>query len=53
LGVVPVANHEEYYEGENGGFPQVQIVVNFMSFMSPCMSDSFVHQKCSIYALTN
>jgi hypothetical protein len=29
-----MANHKEYYEGEGGGFPQVEAVV---SFMSPCM----------------
>jgi hypothetical protein len=45
-----VAKHREYYKGEGGGFPQVRIVVNLVS---PCLSDSSVHQKCSNYALTN
>ncbi len=30
----PVAKHKEYYKGEGGGFPQVQIVV---SLVSPCL----------------
>jgi len=29
-----MAKHKEYYKGEGGGFPQVQIVVNLMS---PCL----------------
>ncbi len=48
----PVARHKEYYKGEGGGFPQVRAVV---SLMIPCLpiAHSFVHQKCSNYALTN
>jgi hypothetical protein len=29
-----MAEHNEYYKGEGGYFPQVQVVV---SFVSPCM----------------
>jgi hypothetical protein len=31
LGAGPMAKHRKYYKREGGGFPQVQIVVNFMS----------------------
>jgi len=34
LGVTPVAKHKEYYKKKGDGFPQVWVVV---SFMSPCM----------------
>jgi len=34
LGVGHVARHRVYYKGEGGGFPQVQVV---MSFMSSCL----------------
>ncbi len=34
LDATSMANHKEYYKGEGGGFPQVRVVVNFMS---PCM----------------
>ncbi len=30
----PMATHKEYYKGEGDGFPQIQVVV---SFVSPCM----------------
>jgi len=35
LGVAPMANHKEYYKGEGGGFPQVQVVVSHMSLCMP------------------
>ncbi len=41
LGVAHVANHREYYKGENGGFPQVWAV---MSLMNLCM---FVVHPCT------
>jgi hypothetical protein len=31
LGVGPVAGHRVYYKGEDGGFPQVQVVVSLVS----------------------
>jgi hypothetical protein len=34
LDAAPMANHKEYYKGEGGGFPQVQVVVNLVN---PCM----------------
>jgi hypothetical protein len=53
LNVALMVNHKEYYKGEGGGFLQVQVVVNLVNPMSPCMLVSSVHQKCSNYALTN
>jgi hypothetical protein len=50
LGVGPVAKYIVYYKGEGGGFPQVQVVV---SFVSPCLPALFMHQRWSNYALTN
>jgi hypothetical protein len=51
FGCNPVVNHKEYYKGEGANFPQVWVMV---SLESSCMPrDSFVHQKCSHYALTN
>jgi hypothetical protein len=44
LGAGFVAMHREYYKGEGDGFPQVWVMVNFVS---PCC------QKCSDYPLTN
>jgi len=35
LGVGPVAKHKVYYKGEGGGFPQVWIVVSFVSSSLP------------------
>jgi hypothetical protein len=35
LGAGPVARHRVYYKGEGGGFPQVQVVVSFMSSCLP------------------
>ncbi len=29
-----MANHMEYYKGESGGFPQVWVVVSFVSIVS-------------------
>jgi hypothetical protein len=34
LDVAPMANHKEYYKGEDGGFPQVRAMVNLVN---PCM----------------
>jgi hypothetical protein len=34
LGAGPVAKHKEYYKGEGGDFPEVWVVV---SFVSPCL----------------
>jgi hypothetical protein len=31
LGVGPVARHKVYYKGESDGFPQVPLVVSFVS----------------------
>jgi len=31
LDVGPVAKHKVYYKGEGGGFPQVRVVVSFVS----------------------
>ncbi len=39
-------NHKEYHKGEGGGFPQVWVMVSLVY-------GSFVHHKCSNYALTN
>jgi len=40
LGVVPMVNLKEYYKGEGGGFPQIQVMVNFMNscmaMIRPC-----------------
>jgi hypothetical protein len=51
LGVVLVASHIEYYKGEGGGFPPSP------SYGESCESmygyGSYVHQKCSNYALIN
>ncbi len=30
-----MANHKEYYEGEGGGFPQIQVMMSFMSLCMP------------------
>jgi len=35
LGVGPMSRHKEYYKGEGGGFPQVQVVVSLMSLCLP------------------
>ncbi len=51
LGASPVARHKEYYKGEGGGFPQVQVVVSLVKSM--LVRGSFMQQKCSDYALTN
>jgi hypothetical protein len=34
LGASPVARHIVYYKGENGGFRQIQAMVNLMN---PCL----------------
>jgi hypothetical protein len=31
LAATLMASHKEYYKGEGGGFPQVQVVVSLMS----------------------
>jgi hypothetical protein len=31
LGAGPMARHKVYYKGENDGFPQVHVVVSFVS----------------------
>jgi hypothetical protein len=31
FGTSPMATHKVYYNGEGGGFPQVQVVVNLVS----------------------
>ncbi len=31
LGVAPMVIHREHYKGEGGGFPQILVVVNFVS----------------------
>jgi hypothetical protein len=41
LGANLVARHKEYYKGESGDFPQVQVVVNLVS---PCL---FVARPCT------
>jgi hypothetical protein len=51
LGVSPVARHREYYKGEGGGFPPS--LGRGESCESMFAHGSFVHQKCSNYALTN
>jgi hypothetical protein len=35
LGVAPMVNYREYYKGEVGGFPQVRVVVSFISLCMP------------------
>jgi len=35
LGVGPVARHKVYYKGEGGAFPQVWVMVNFVSLSLP------------------
>jgi len=35
LGVGPIARHIEYYKGEGGGFPQVQVVMSLISSWLP------------------
>jgi hypothetical protein len=47
LGVGLVAKHKEYYKGEGGDFPQVWVMV---SFVSPCLP---VACPWTNYALTN
>jgi hypothetical protein len=51
LDVGPMANHRVYYKGEGGGFPQVWVVVNFVSLSLPVTHLST--KKCYSYALTN
>jgi len=51
LGVGPVARHRIYYKGKGGGFPQVRGCGESCESEFAC--GSFVHQKCSSYALTN
>ncbi len=34
LDVGPMARHKEYYKGEGGGFPQIQVVMNLVN---PCL----------------
>ncbi len=40
FGCSPMANHKEYYKGESGGFPQIQVVVSLvnlnMHVVHPC-----------------
>jgi len=31
FGCSPMANHREYYKGEGGGFPQVQVVASLVN----------------------
>ncbi len=40
LDVGPVANHNIYYKGEGGGFPQVQPVVSLVSSSLPVVRPS-------------
>jgi hypothetical protein len=35
LGASPVDRHKEYYKGEDGGFPQVWVVMNLVSLCLP------------------
>ncbi len=35
LDVTPVERHREYYKAEGGGFPQVRVVVSFVSLRLP------------------
>jgi hypothetical protein len=45
-----MARHKEYYKGEGGGFPSP----GHGEFCEIVFAHgSFVHQKCSNYALTN
>jgi hypothetical protein len=50
LGADPVVKHIIYYKGEGGGFPQVRVVV---SFVSPCLPMVCPCTKCFNYALSN
>ncbi len=36
LGATPVARHKEYYKWENGGFPQVWVVMSFLIHVWMC-----------------
>ncbi len=38
LGVGPMARHIVYYKGEGGGFPQLQVMVSFVSTNLPVVS---------------
>jgi hypothetical protein len=38
LGAGPVARHRVYYKEEDGGFPQVQVVVSLVSLSLPMAS---------------
>jgi len=49
LDVGSVASHREYYKGEGGGFPQVQVVVNLVC---PCCPWFILAPKLPNYALT-
>jgi hypothetical protein len=42
LGAGPVAKHKVYYKGEDGGFPQVRVVV---SLVSPSLPVAHLHTK--------
>jgi hypothetical protein len=35
FGCEPRGEAQKYYKGEGGGFPQVQVVVSFVSLVSP------------------
>ncbi len=48
LDVGLVERHIVYYEGENGGFPQVRAMVSLVNPSLPMVC----HQKCSNYALS-
>jgi hypothetical protein len=51
LDVGPMAKHKVYYKGEDGAFPPSPGHGESCKFMFAC--DSYVHLKCSNYALTN
>jgi hypothetical protein len=51
FGCNPVVNHREYYNGEGGGLPPSFGRGESCEFMYA--HDSFIHQKCFNYAITN
>jgi hypothetical protein len=54
FGACLVAKHKEYYKGEGDDFLQVWATVSLTSNYEYVFArGSFVHQKCSNYALTN